>query len=89
MSKKSRAIVALMVAIGSATVEDTLMGEADSEPLLLTQSRVKIPTPPSLAQYPSYESRSQVLVINDSIRKQQRCFREVRKFVVSCSPSRS
>ena len=89
VSKKSRAIVASVVATGSATVEDILMGEADSEPLLLTQSRVKVPTPPSLSQHPSSESRPQVLVINDSILKQQRFFREVRKFVVSCSPSRS
>ena len=70
VSKKSRAIVASMVATRSTTVEDNLMGKADSEPLLLTQSRVKVPTPPSLSQHPSSESRPQVLVINDSILKQ-------------------
>ena len=89
VSKKSRAIVASVVATGSATIEDTLMGEADSEPFLLTQSHVKVPTRPSLSQHPSSESRPQVLVINDSILKQQQFFREVHKFVVSCSPSRS
>jgi len=59
------------VAIGFDTVEDTLMGEADSEPLQLTQSRVKIPTPPSLCQYHYFKSRPQIILINDSILKQQ------------------
>ena len=76
VSKKSRAIVASVVAIGSTTVEDIMMGEADSEPLLLTQSCVKVQTPLSLSQHPFSESRPQVFVINDSILKQQRFFRE-------------
>ena len=57
VSKKSKAIVDSVVATGSVTVEDTLMGEADNEPLQLTQSRVKVPAPPSLSQHPSSESR--------------------------------
>ena len=87
-SKKSRAIVDSVVATGFATIENTLMCEADSEPLQLTQSRMKVRTPLSLSQHYSSESRPQVLVINDFIFKQMQLFREVRKFVVPCSPSR-
>jgi hypothetical protein len=50
---------------------------------------VKVPNPPYLYQHPSSKSRPQVLVINDFILKQQQLFREVRKFFVSCSHSRS
>jgi hypothetical protein len=71
VSKKSRAIVDSVVATRSATAEDTLMGEDDSKSLQLTQSRVKVPIPPSLCQHFSSENRSQILVINDSILKQQ------------------
>ena len=48
VSKKSRAIVDSVVAIGPATVEDILMGDADSEPFQFIQSCVKVPTPLSL-----------------------------------------
>ena len=89
VSRKSRAFVDSVVATGFATVENTQMGEAHSEPLQLTQSRVKVPASPSLSQQHSSESIPQVFVINDFILNQQQFFREVRKFVVSCSPSRS
>ena len=51
VSKKSRAIVTSVVVTRSATVEDTMMSEADSEPLLLIQSRAKTSTPPSPSQH--------------------------------------
>lgn len=51
VSKKSRAIVTSVVVTRSATVEDTMMSEADSKPLLLIQSRAKISTPPSPSQH--------------------------------------
>ena len=89
VSKKSRAVVASVFAIGSTTIEDTLMDETNSEPFLFAQSRLKVITPPSLSQHHFSDSRPQVLVINDSILKQHRFFRAVRKFVVSCSPSHS
>jgi hypothetical protein len=89
VSKKSRVIVDSVVVTKSVTVEDTLMGEANSESLQLTQSRVKVPIPPSLCQHLFSESRPEVLVINDFIIKQQQFFREVHKFVISCSSSRS
>ena len=89
VSKNSKTIVATVVVTRSATVEDTLMGKDDNETFLFTQSHVKVPTPPSQSQHHLYESKPQVFVINDSILKQQRFFRGVRKFVVSCFYSRS
>jgi hypothetical protein len=69
VSKKSRAIVTSVVATRSATVNDIMMGEADSEHFLFIQSRVKVSTPSFLTQHSSSESRPQILVINDSIFK--------------------
>ena len=71
------------------TSEDMLKKWMDCASLLLTQRRVKIPTSPFLSQPPYSKNKSQVFVINGSIFKQQRFFLEVRKFVGSCSSSRS
>jgi hypothetical protein len=73
----------------STPVNDTVMTDAHSEPLPLTQSRVKQPSHPTLSQPAPTERSPQALVINASILEQQRHFREVQKFALSCSPSRS
>ena len=74
-------------AASTTTGGDTVMTDANSLPL--SQSRVQQPSPPTLSQPAPSEFISQATVINASILEQQQHFREVQKFSLSCSPSRS